>query len=460
VSSRPGKPPGCLEGATRQAKTRSGRGVGWLGAALAVAFVIRGGLLLVNLHENERYFRATAIAARRLASEPGGPHLAFGYEPANIACALVCGHEGLASPFGGQTGPTGWSAPGIVAVYAAGFAMFGCFSLASVGFAFAVMMAMSLATVVIVGRLAFEVFHSDGAGRIAAFFFAVAPYDFWQFGVKYQADLDIVTFFFALLLLLVVRYAKQASSRRLVAVSVASGAALLFFPGFAAASVLTFAAALLAARPSRWGRDLALCAAIQLLIIGPYILLQRQRLGGWTFIKSNAPFEIYLGNLPEAHGVLTDEVYRLYHPGHSPAEYQRYAKAGELRYVDEKFGEFRQRFNPSTFARSTLNRLLHFFFLYANEKGSTGPLVIGRQALWVGFGLVFVVFAAVRRGRLNALEWMIYLQTAGFALPYMVTDVTWRYRVPITPAVVVLAAGFLVVIARRLRSISTYTRSP
>ncbi len=425
-----------------------------------MAFVIRGGLLLVNLHENERYFRSSATAARRLASEPGGPHLAFGYEARNIACALVCGHEGLASPFGGQTGPTGWSAPGIVAVYAAGLAMFGCFSLASLGFAFAVMMAMSLATVVAVGWLADEVFHSERAGQIAALLFAVAPYDFWQFKVKYQLDLDTVTFLFALLLLLVVRYAKHASGARLVAFSVASGAALLFFPGFAAASALTFAAALLAARPSRWGRDLALCAAIQLLIIGPYIVLQRQRLGGWTFIKSNAPFEVYIGNLPEANGVLTDEVYRLYHPGHSSVEYQRYAKAGERRYVDEKFGEFKRSFEPLTFARSTLNRSLHFFFLYTNEKGSTGRLVIGRQALWVGFGLVFVVFAAVRRGKLNALEWIIYLQVAGFALPYMVTDVTWRYRVPVTSAVVVLAAGLLVAIARRLRRISTCTRSP
>jgi hypothetical protein len=423
----------------------------WLAVALLVALLLRSGLFLINLHENAHYFRVTTVDARAVASDTTRPHLPFGYEPGNVARALVCSHQGLASPFGGNTGPSGWVAPGLVAVYAVGFALFGCYSLASLMFGYGFTLAMSLATTAVVAFLALEVFRSPRAAVGAGFLFAVAPYDFWQFSVRHLFDLDIVTFLFAFLLLLVVRYAKAPTLSRLAAFAVTSGLALLFFPGFIAPSVLTFVAALLVSRPQRWARHLALWTALQILVVGPYILVQRHRLGGWTFVKSNAPFELYLGNVPGAHGLLTDDVYLRFHPGHSPVEYRRYAKAGELPYVKEKFGEFTREFEPGRFARDTANRFLHFFFLYTNETDGSGPWVRMRQLLWLTFGLTFVAFFALRRGRPRGLEWLIYLQTAGFALPYMLAGVTPRYRVPITPAVVLLAAGSLLVIADHIR---------
>ena len=58
-------------------------------------------------------------------SDSTAPYLnVFGFEVSNVAYALVCKGEGLANPFGGDTGPTGWAAPGMVMLYVLAFKLF------------------------------------------------------------------------------------------------------------------------------------------------------------------------------------------------------------------------------------------------------------------------------------------------------------------------------------------------
>ena len=112
---------------------------------LLLALTFRVALLLGNIADHPRFFFQDLGKVEAEISSAVEPYLyAFGFEASYIALAWVSAGQGFASPFGGSTGPTAWIAPGVVALYAVSFSLWGCFTFQSILFVFGIALVVSL----------------------------------------------------------------------------------------------------------------------------------------------------------------------------------------------------------------------------------------------------------------------------------------------------------------------------
>lgn len=413
-----------------------------LGLVLVLALVIRVALLAGNVADHPKLFFQDLENVETRISSTETPYLnAFGFEASNIAHAWVCAGQGYASPFGGATGPTAWIAPGVVAVYALSFALWGCFTFKSILFVFSIALVVSLITIVIIFRIGKRVSGNPNVGFLAALFFACLPYEAWIFHTTAQLDLNLQVLWFAVLLLAVLRV--MGSDRPLSGLEfgAASAIAALFNPGL----VLCSAVGCLFAIRGRSRREIARFAlgfgVSFILIHGPYVAIQSARLGGFVPVKSNADFELYLGNTAKANGVVDHNVFKVYHPSTNASEFADYSEVGEIEFVRDAKRRFREDFRVWPFVRTTVRRSFLFFFAYEVKSSDSSSWVSAiKTIIWAVPALSLIALVAVRRGRVSAAESAVLLFTLAYAVPYLLTGVMSRYRIPMAPAVAVVLA--------------------
>lgn len=391
------------------------------------------------------------VEVRAGISDPGRPYMnTFGFEASNIAYALVCTGEGYASPFGGATGPTAWIAPGVVALYAVAFVLGGCFTPASILIAFALALAVSMATTVVVYGIGRRIGGTAAVGLLAALAFALLPFEAWIFHVKGHLDFNLQVAWFALLLLAVLRAHDAPRPRRFVELGLVSSVAALFNPGF----VLCTAVALPFLVHRLQAREIARLAAIVLVVhavvVGPYVGWQSRRLGGFVPVKSNGAFELALGNTAGSDGVLSDAVFAAAHPSQNAAEFLRYRELGEMAYVGRALATFTRDFQTAEFLGATTRRAYQFFLAYELKPWDRSKLAVAvKSALWKLPALSLLLLLVLRRGRLARLEVLMLVFTLAYTAPYLLTGVMERYRLPMVTTVSVLLALAAVEIGRR-----------
>ncbi|MCG6948572.1 MAG: hypothetical protein LJE93_06615 [Acidobacteria bacterium] len=375
---------------------------------------------------------------------PGVPYMNdFGYEASNIAYAWVAGGQVYASPFGGATGPTAWIAPGIVAPYALSFALWDCFTPASILFAYGLALIVSLLTTVVVFKIAALLTESRRTGLAAALIFAVLPYEAWVFHTRSQLDFNLPVLWFALLLLAVLRTIDEPGSSG-IGLGVVSSFAALFNPGF----ILCTGVGWLLAMPGRGARrNLRLglnLLVVHVLLVGPYVAWQSFRIGTFVPVKSNAPVELFIGNTDTASGLLRHQVFLTYHPSQNDAQFVLYSEVGEGAYVREARRRFLESFDTREFIENTVRRAYLFFFGYEVKPWDHSAVkILIKRALWLLFFLSLVGLIVIRRGRPSRLETASLLFTLAYAFPYLFTGIMERYRIPITPVVAVALAIML-----------------
>jgi hypothetical protein len=440
---------GLRAGSEEPAATHKGSSVvlrRWgLVAVLLLAGVLRVAYLAQNVRRHYAFFfqpRAEILA--RLAG-PDTPYVnVFGFEVSNIAYSWICKKHGFSSPFGGDTGPTAWIAPGLATLYAASFAFFGCFTAKSILALFVVALVLSLAICWLTYQNALLLFGDHSTALLAALLFALAPFDLWLFRVASAMELNVYTFFLALLLYLGLRYWHSPVPRNLLAWAATTGIAVLTYPGFALCSLAVVALRLVFDRPTRAAAHVLLFAVVAGTLVFPYLVWQRTRLGGWVPVKSNGPFELYLGNTQVARGFLSDTAFELHHPSQNHAEFLRYRQLGELGYVREKFHEFLQRLSVPRFIATSSRRLVEYFFAYEKKSwDSSAVLILAKRFMWALPGAILILFPVVRHHHLDQRVLVAYTFVLTFALPFLLAGVMERYRLPISTVVAVLAAGLL-----------------
>jgi len=404
---------------------------------------------------------ATPLETGPFQGQPRGPSLHLvGFEASNIAEALVCSDRGFADPFGVETGPTAWISPGVVALYAAAFALFGCFTAGAVAFVFAVGVVVSAAITLLTATTAERLFGDRRITLLAALLAALSPFDLSLFAAASTLDLNLHAFFLLLLLHLLLGLQqgtaatasdeRKTVARRAIGLAVAAAVATLFNPVFALVGAGGW---VLLQWGSGWRRlvsGLALLACAQAAVVGPYILYQRQALGAWVFVKSNAPFELQLGNRPEVAGVAGEATFRRHHPSQNPRELSRYRRLGEVGYLRVQWRRFRQDFSVREFARTTLRRIGYYFFgsVRLGPERSTAWVVV-KGAVFSLVGVVLVLYPIVRRFRLRREELLVYGLTLLYAGPHLVALVMNRYVRPVASLALLLAAGAAVELGRR-----------
>jgi hypothetical protein len=409
---------------------------------LLLALTFRVAMLFGNIADHPWFFFQDLGKVEAEISRTEEPYMnAFGFEASNIAHAWVCAGQGFASPFGGSTGPTAWIAPGVVALYAVSFLMWGCFTFESILFVFGIALVGSLVTTVVVFHIGCRVGGHSDVGFLAALFFAFLPYEAWIFQIAGHLDFNLQVLWFAILLLAVLRAKDRDLKPSGFELGAVSSAASLFNPGFLLCTAVGFVFLIRSRSPREFVRLVLMVGLAHVLILGPVVAVQSARLGGFVPVKSNAGFEMYLGNTPEAHGILQNRAFRAHHPSQNAEEFTRYGRMGELEYVREVSQRFRDSVRFEDVLHNSLRRTYHFFLGYQVKLWDASSVVIAvKESFWKLPLVSLLVLAAIRRGRLESTEWLVVLFALAYSFPYLLTGVMERYRIPVVSATAVILA--------------------
>jgi hypothetical protein len=203
---------------------------------------------------------------------------------------------------------------------------------------------------------------------------------------------------------------------------------------------IALAASELLVRPDRaeMRRWLAV-GAVAALVILPWTLRNRVRLGGWIFMRSNLGIELQMSNNdrsgPSSSANHDAGLYRDTHPSVNIAEATRVRDLGELAYNQERMAQAKTwiRTHPRRFAELTLARIRLFWLGWWGDPETAWIFTLASTLSAAGAWLMW------RDGHREALRrfamvWIFY------PLTYYLVQHLPRYRVPIWWTVVLSAS--------------------
>jgi hypothetical protein len=278
-------------------------------------------------------------------------------------------------------------------------------------------------------------FNSKAAACITALLFALAPQDIWLLGFAQQTDFNVYALLLLINFFLFLNFTQRSTTARLLIFAGSAGVSLLFNPAFvfpiaacAAYHIITHTR-----KPAALKHTLIISLVIAGIIL-PYCIYQKQRLGVWTFIKTNGLFEISLGNSADYDGVLVYDLFQKKHPGSNTQEYRAYAQLGEIHYIQSRFDSFKNNFDVYQFAKLTTKRCLNFFFVFepylAPERYTTAKLLLDHIVHALS-GLSILLYLLVRSRKMRGPDYLVLLYIGAYAFPYMFAGIMYRYSFPI-----------------------------
>jgi len=367
----------------------------------------------------------------------------FQTETGHIAYSIASG-KGFSSPFQRDTGPTAWLAPVYPYLLAGIFKVFGIYTLPSFFAAVFLNIFFSAATCV-------PIFYTGkriaglGVASGAAWLWALFP-NAILIPVEWIWDTSLSAFLLAALLWATLELAESRRLRDWSFYGILWGFALLTNPAVA----LLFPIFLLWAthrarnreRTTAWLVRPALAFAIAVLCCAPWTVRNYVVFHKLIPLRSNFAFELYVGNNENY-----DDQYR-FRPGPitQDREILRYLRMGETPFMEEEKRKAVAYIesHPHTELWLISQRVVDFWM------GTATPLAVFRQAdsLWLRFVLlcndaaplcafIGIVVLFVRK---NAYALPVVAVPAIFPLIYYVTHTSLRYRHPIDPVVLLLAA--------------------
>jgi len=185
-------------------------------------------------------------------------------------------------------------------------------------------------------------------------------------------------------------------------------------------------------------------AALLLVILAPWCIRNAVVFHRWIPLRSNFWLEVRVRN-----SLLPGEAFQgQLHPSESPQEMARFARLGELAYMDDARREvltFVQT-HPGTFLWLTFKRVLHAWtgiwdlspgFLLGNI-GEALNIPFTMVVSWWAFRGLCLAFR-----RKAACAWPLLLALFSVPLLYYLTETSLRYRHPLDPMLVLLAVVWL-----------------
>lgn len=251
-----------------------------------------------------------------------------------------------------------------------------------------------------------------------------------------------MAFLFLLLFYRFIKFLKSFSGINLILFSLAAGTAVLCNPVFIFPIMGCLIFIFLKSKNKNIAcQKIVWSLAILLLLCTPYMLYQKQRLGVLTFIKSNALYELYQGNICALDGLLTTELFEKYHPFCNEKEYRIYKSLGEIKYIKSKFAIFKQQFDFKRFNIVTGKRFINFFFVFPLPiYRRYGLEFFLRELAYPLMGISLLFYYAVRFKKRNSFDVLIYIYILSYALPYCFVGIMYRYSFPVVPLTAVLFA--------------------
>ncbi len=366
---------------------------------------------------------------------PRRDHFQFGWEMGRIARSIAQG-QGFSSPTDLNSGPSAWTAPVYPYILAGIFKLFGIYTHASAWMILAFNSVFAALTCWTVYLIANHIF-GRWVARGSAWTWAVFPYlIYWPVRVVWEASL--ITFLLTLALWLTIRMGDGARRHDWIIFALLWG--LIALTNTAVIMLLPFFLGwLMVQRPASPVRysGVALCLLVVLLCVTPWTVRNYLTFGRFIFIRDNLPLELHEANNNASSGLWT----RNEHPGNDPSSMRRFQELGEIRFMDEKGGQFREfvRQHPGKFLLFTLERAGYF---WAAPPQAT---IVAGYDLWVARHTQFLLAAAFAFAglaltfyRRNRYRWLLAPFLLVYPLPYYVVNPFPRYKHPIEPVMLIL----------------------
>lgn len=390
-----------------------------------------------------------ALAVRLIAVSVGGgrmisdaeDHWQMGFERARIARSLVLG-QGFASPFIRPSGPTAWAMPLYPVLLAVVFKLAGIYShtaRVTILVMQALLSALCTIPIFLVSKRVFD----DGTANLAAWLWAFFPPAI-EFSYSTVSEAHVTALLFSCLLLVVYWLEESPLLGRWLWAGLFLGLAVQTAEILLPLGIFFLFWVWHRHRSSglQAGKGLTLACALVVVAMIPWTVRNALTFHHFIPLRSNAGLELYVGNGEGASGQFSTWT----HPFLDSLEFADYRTMGEIAYVAD-----RQRRalawisgHPRSFATLTGVRFLRWW------SGGT----LADHSTWFSrrLGLLYhpvfysclsvlawagVYLARKRRGDL-ALP--LLLSMAVFPLPYYVFHVASRYRLPMEPVMVMLAA--------------------
>jgi 4-amino-4-deoxy-L-arabinose transferase-like glycosyltransferase len=356
------------------------------------------------------------------------------FEMANIGHSLALGH-GFASPWGGSTGPTAWTAPLYPWLVSLAFRVFGVFSPGAALALFTFNSVFSALTSWTIYHIARRIFNPKVASW-SGWIWAVFPYAiYWSVAWIWETTLS--TFLLSLLLLLTLEMKGDNRLGSWTRYGLLWG--IVALTNTSIVSWLPFAGCWLAYRlyreKKRFILPVALGAFVFWAAIVPWLMRNYIVFNHLVFIRGDLGSELRVGNNPEAAG----EWVATYHPGNNPRLMAQYKQMGEVAFNADQ-GKLAVEWiaaNPGKFLWLMYRR---FFSYWGGQPEMLlrffEPLYLCLSVLGIA-GLV----AAVRH-RVHGI-FLLTTLIVFYPLVYYITFPADRYRHPIEPELLILAVWLL-----------------
>ncbi len=363
-------------------------------------------------------------------------HFGFGWEMGRIARSLALGH-GFANPFLTDTGPTAWEAPLYPFLTAGIFKILGIYSRASALALLTINSVFSALTCMPIFLIAQRSF----GWRVAswsAWFWAVFPYTmYWS--IRWVWETSLSALLLATLFWLTLEIERSGTLRRWAVWGLLWGVAALTNP--ALISFLPFAGIWLCYRLTRqrrrWLVPVAVSALIFWAVIGPWTIRNYEVFHRFIFIRDNAGAELRMGNGPGAEGLW---MWWL-HPTTNVLQFQKYRQMGEIAYIHERKSAALEfiRQHPGRFLVLTLRRFVYYWDDTPN--GSQHWVTnLARNSLYLTSSILAIWGLGLAIKRRKPARWLFAFLLLAYPVVYYLVFPHPRYRHPIEPELVILAA--------------------
>ncbi|MFZ0705200.1 MAG: glycosyltransferase [Candidatus Korobacteraceae bacterium] len=285
-------------------------------------------------------------------------NFSFGWEIGRIAYSIATG-RGFSSPFGGETGPSAWTAPVYPYIVALSFRLFGIYTHAA---AIALLTFNSLCAAVTcwpIVRIARRVFN-ERVAFWSGWIWALFPYiAYWAVRWVWETSLSAL-----LLTLLFMLTLDMEGDRRLLSwfgygllwgvLGLTNSAALAFLPF----SGLWLAYGLYR-RKLGFILPAVVGAVVFWLTMMPWLVRNYEVFHKPVFVRDNVGVEFRCGNNPLAEGIWVG----MYHPTQNELLFQRYKQLGEADYSAEQSRLAKQWIadHPRKFAIVSFRRFIYFW---------------------------------------------------------------------------------------------------
>lgn len=383
------------------------------------------------------WYEVRTISRAALVAAP------YDYEPGAIGYSLAAGH-GFSSPFRWPTGPTAWTTPVYPLLFAGVIKVFGPFTFQAFLAAVLLNILFSTATCVPV-FYAGKRLGGPAIGAAGAFLWAIFP-NAVVIPFQWIWDTSLSGLLAAALVWATLAVADSRRLRDWAFYGVLWGLALMTNATLLAG--LPFLLVWMAYRARKaegsWFSRPALAAAVTLLCCVPWTVRNYVVFHAFVPLRSVLGLQLWVGNNDQYR----DQFPAWMHPIDNPGEFAKYVRMGEIAYMREKERAAIEWMLDCPRREAELIRIR----VIATWLGTPHPVRDFLRTRSLAIRVVFIANFLVAAGALAGLFVTLakrayrpyFIPLAAFPLlfpiPFYLSEAQFRYRYPIDPLVMLLAA--------------------